>query len=673
MDVRAEAGRQQVDQVRDRFFQLSLDLLCIAGFDGYFKRLNPAWEAVLGYTPAELQAEPFLHFIHPDDRERTLAEVRHLGTGADTVSFENRYRCKDGTYKWMLWNATPFLKEGLIYAAARDITGLKRAQEEARKVTTFLDSIVENIPLMIFVKDAADLRFERINRAGERLLGYRREDLLGKNDYDFFPKGQADFFIQKDREVLGGQDVLDITEEEIATREGRRIIHTRKMPILDEHGRPKYLLGISEDITERRALEESRRRYAEALERSAREVEAKNQALIESERRYRQLTEAALDGIIVADQDGRITLCNPAAERTFGYAAAEVIGRPLDTLIPEEYRERHRQGFRRYVQTREPRIVGRTVELPGRRKDGNEFPLELSLSAIDLGGDLQLLGAIRDLTERNRIRDVLTQNEKLAAIGLLSAGVAHEINNPLAYVANNLVVLERDCKGLLSLLEVYEGARGRLAGVDPEAARQAQAVAEHIDLPYVRDNLHRILTRTREGVVRVSKIVQSLRGLARTDRPQLEPAHLPDLIESSLEMIRGRMQRRGIRLELDYGSAPKVRCVTTQINQVLLNLLVNALQAVEAVDRPEGGCIRVALRRQDGDLLIEVADNGCGIDAKELPRIFDPFYTTKPVGEGTGMGLSISHGIVAGHGGRIEVDSQPGRGSRFRVFLPLDT
>src|SRR5439155_2271379 len=136
--------------------------------------------------------------------------------------------------------------------------------------------------------------------------------------------------------------------------------------------------------------------------------------------------------------------------------------------------------FHRYVETRRPRIVGRTVELQGRRKDGTEFPLELSISAIDLGGELQFLGAIHDLTERNRMRSVLVQNEKLASIGLLSAGVAHEINNPLAHVANDLAVLERDSKGLIALLETYEKGRGNLAKVDPESAAQAQAIAEDI-------------------------------------------------------------------------------------------------------------------------------------------------------------------------------------------------
>lgn len=411
-----------------------------------------------------------------------------------------------------------------------DVTARKRSEEEIHRINAFLDSIIENIPTMLFVKEAGELRFERVNKAGEELLGVRREELIGKNDYDIFPEAEADFFTRKDREVLAGKKLVDVPEEEIMTRHGKKILHTRKIPILDDRGEPKYLLGISEDITE---------------------------------------------------------------------------------LI--------------------------------------------------------------------RIRAMLVQSEKLASIGLLSAGLAHEINNPLAYVANNLVVLERDMKGVREVLALYEQARPRLADIDPQTVRNIEEVAERIDLEYIRDNLDRILTKTREGVERMAKIVQGLRSLARTDRPQLEEVYLPDLVESSLEMVRGRMQRRGIKVHVDFGDVPRIRCVSTQIGQVVLNLLVNAQQAIESTFMSsslpwgdEHGVIRVSIQRAGNELCLEVADDGCGIDPKDLSRIFDPFYTSKPVGEGTGLGLSISHNIVTGHGGRMDVDSTPGAGSRFRVFLPLE-
>jgi PAS domain S-box-containing protein len=242
---------------QSRFWELSTDLLCTVGFDGYFKRLNPAWERTVGWTREELRAQPFLELVHPDDRARTEAEAGSLATaGYVTHHFENRYRCKDGSYRTFVWSATSNPDEALIYASARDATETKRAEAELRNSARFLDSVLENLPNMVFVKDAEELRFVRFNRAGEELLGLARDDLLGKNDYDLFSEPAADAFVGKDREVLASEDVVDIPEEPLETvANGRRLLHTRKVAIRDEQGEPRYLLGISEDITARKAAE----------------------------------------------------------------------------------------------------------------------------------------------------------------------------------------------------------------------------------------------------------------------------------------------------------------------------------------------------------------------------------------------------------------------------------
>jgi PAS domain S-box-containing protein len=243
----------------ERFWELSTDLLCTAGFDGYFKRLNGAWERTLGWTLPELRSQPFVDFVHPDDRERTEAEAQGLTrVGHETVNFENRYRHRDGTYHTLLWAATSIPEHRVIYASARDVTKRKRAEQALRDSERFLDSVLEHIPNMVFVKDAEELRFVRFNRAGEKLLGYSREDLMGKSDRDLFPSHEADFFIHRDREVLASHDVVDIPEEPIDTRQhGSRTLHTRKIAIRDDRDQPRYLLGISEDITDRRLAEQA--------------------------------------------------------------------------------------------------------------------------------------------------------------------------------------------------------------------------------------------------------------------------------------------------------------------------------------------------------------------------------------------------------------------------------
>jgi PAS domain S-box-containing protein len=530
----------------------------------------------------------------------------------------------------------------------------QRVEKALRESEAFYHSLVESLPQNIFRKDLEG----RVTFGNQRycaLLGRPLEQLIGRTDYDLFPAELAAKYRADDHRVQESGVPLELVEEHVLPGGQKIYVQVIKTPIRDDQSKVIGTQGMFWDVTERKRAE---------------------MAVAASERRYRQLTEATLDAIVLADREGRVTLFNPAAECIFGYAAAEVVGQPLELLMPPEYREQHLEGFTRYLRTGVAQLVGKTVELHGRRKDGTTFPVELALSVVEGGGadgpEVQFLGAIRDLTERNRIRAVLIQNEKLASIGLLSAGVAHEINNPLAFVGNNLAVLERDLKGLMELLDLYQGASEPLARVAPETAARAADLAEQVDLDYVRANLPRLLSRTRDGVDRVTRIVHSLRGLARTEPPRKQETHLPDLVEASLEMIRGRLRRRGVEVELDYDPSPRVNCVSTQLSQVLLNLLVNALQALE--EHPPQGQpprIRVRTRRLGDDMVIEVADNGPGIDPTIRERIFDPFFTTKDVGEGTGLGLSICHNIVTGHGGRIEVDSRPGAGTCFRVTLPL--
>jgi signal transduction histidine kinase len=277
----------------------------------------------------------------------------------------------------------------------------------------------------------------------------------------------------------------------------------------------------------------------------------------------------------------------------------------------------------------------------------------------------------------------LVQSEKLASLGRLAAGVAHEINNPVAYVTNNLAVLRRDTQAALEVLDAYR--RGDAA----EAAR----LDEEADLPYFRANFVRTCDKTLEGLQRVRDIVRNLRDFARLDEAEFKEADLNDAFDSAAEILRHEVKQNEIVLEKDYRPLPPVLCHPGKINQVLLNLLANAIQACE-----RGG--RVVLRTRvdpspqplshegrgasdaplsprgrgvggEGGVVLEVQDNGSGILPEHRARLFEPFFTTKPVGQGTGLGLSVSFGIVRDHGGAIEAESAPGRGSTFRVRLPL--
>ncbi|MBV8130199.1 MAG: GAF domain-containing protein [Planctomycetaceae bacterium] len=277
---------------------------------------------------------------------------------------------------------------------------------------------------------------------------------------------------------------------------------------------------------------------------------------------------------------------------------------------------------------------------------------------------------IGQFIDRHQMHARVVQSEKLASLGMLSAGVAHEINNPLAYIANNLAVLERDIRSLLTLLATYEKANDLLASSRPELLGEIDRLNEECDFPYIKGSLDKILRSTRQGVMRVAEIVNNLRGFARLDRAAIDQIDIHEALSSALEMIRGRLHHLHISVEEEKSELPLITASPVQINQVFLNLLVNAMQAIEATHQ-EYGRIIIRTQRNAKDVIIEIVDNGCGIPAEVLPQIFDPFFTTKTVGDGTGLGLSITHGIVQDHGGRMEVESTPGRGTCFRVILPV--
>jgi two-component system, NtrC family, sensor kinase len=273
----------------------------------------------------------------------------------------------------------------------------------------------------------------------------------------------------------------------------------------------------------------------------------------------------------------------------------------------------------------------------------------------------------RTYRELKTTQGQLIHSAKLAALGQLVAGVAHEINNPLAFVLNNLVVLQRDTRELPALLRLYQEAASLASEHRSDLYRQMLDLADRIDLPYVLDNLDRILARSQQGLKRIQQIVLDLRNFAHLDQgTEQEEVDLNSNIASTLNIVRGWAEMQRVELDVDLASLPPVTCFPHKINQVVLNLGANAIQACSG-----GGKVTVRTRAVAGGVEVHVLDTGCGIDPAIRDRIFEPFFTTKPPGRGTGLGLSISHAIVEEHGGQIGVASAPGQGAHFTVRLPL--
>ena len=250
----------------------------------------------------------------------------------------------------------------------------------------------------------------------------------------------------------------------------------------------------------------------------------------------------------------------------------------------------------------------------------------------------------------------LLQSEKLAAIGQLAAGVAHEINNPVGYVYSNLQSLENYLTDLFRLTDAVDSA---------ESLDSLRAIKQNIDYDFVRNDLKDLLAESREGIERVKTIISAMKDFSHIEEEEFKPADLHRGIETTLNVVNNELKYKADVVR-DFGDLPEVECIISQINQVVMNLLVNAAHAID-----DFGKIIIRTRQETDNVVIEVEDTGKGISRENINRIFEPFYTTKPIGKGTGLGLSLSFNIIEKHNGRIDVDSTPGEGTCFRITLPV--
>jgi PAS domain S-box-containing protein len=369
-----------------------------------------------------------------------------------------------------------------------------------------------------------------------------------------------------------------------------------------------------------------------ALERHAQRTQA---TLDRSEARFSDLIENLPDGIAV-HRDGRILYVNPSFVALLGYGgAADVVGRPALDLVHGDDRA---QAARRHDALRQTGQPQAACDVRLVRRDATPIVAEVVALVADYGGEAAILEVARDVTERKQMQARLLLADRMTSVGTLAAGVAHEINNPLAYVIANL-----------SFVADAMGAAARDGTAHLGEAREA-------------------LDEARQGADRVRTIVRDLKAFSRADETASGPVDVRRVLRSSMQMAKNEIRHRA-RLIEDLGDVPAVLANESRLGQVFLNLLINAAQAVPEGD-VERNEIRVATRHAGGRVVVEVRDTGPGIPPEVLGRLFDPFFTTKPVGVGTGLGLTICHGIVTALGGEIAVQSEPGRGALFRVSLP---
>lgn len=402
----------------------------------------------------------------------------------------------------------------------------------------------------------------------------------------------------------------------------------------------------------------------------------------------------------VIDVNHTVTHLNSACANTLGVHAADVIGtkllgrffygydRPvLANLIVDGDFDNNLERLYRGKYSRSPTV-------PGAFEAEDFFPafgargLWLFFTAAPLrdrnGRVVGAIETLRDITDIKRVQeelseaqatlsmklavahDQLVQSEKLASIGQLAAGVAHEINNPMGYVFSNFSTLKKYISNLFQMLAAYEAAASLHS--DVKLLAHLRDLKQATEIEHLKEDIPLLMSQSMEGIVRVRKIVKDLTDFSHVDaNPEWQWADLAQGIDSTLNVVFNEIKYKADVVR-DFGSMPEIQCLPSEINQVILNLIVNAADSIGA----ERGRITIRTGTLDSTVWFEVEDTGSGIDEESLSRIFDPFYTTKPIGKGTGLGLSLSYGIVKKHHGRIDVQTVVGTGTKFRVALPIE-
>lgn len=405
------------------------------------------------------------------------------------------------------------------------------------------------------------------------------------------------------------------------------------------------------------------------------ESEWLSQRLKTLQRDTRDIVESLNSALLVVDPEGRIRHANAAAEAILGGFDGDLAGRkirdwfghPGDGVDPIEA-----------CRTRGTRSRGAEARL--RRSDGTWIPVGISCSPrLDEGGRSHGVVAIfQDLSTVKSLEQQVRQSEKMASIGQLAAGLAHEVNNPIGFIQTNLHQMTEYLADLGRHFEALDALQRAIAGGQAGAIERTSAalasVARAIDLDYVRSDFAKALGESLEGADRIRHIVKDLRDFSRPDLPERVSTDVNQALDSTANIVQATL-KRGVAIEKDYGSLPEIEGYPMQLKQVFMNLLVNAHQAIEEARAADGeatrGVVRLATRRVGDEVVVRISDDGVGIASADLDRIFEPYFTTKPFGTGTGLGLATCFQIVDRHGGRIRAESEPGSGSTFEIRLPI--
>ena len=609
-----EALRRSEEHFRSLIENAS-DIVTIVGENGVFRYASPSVERVLGYAPRDLLERNAFDYVHPDDipvvAEALAGAIHHPGV---PQAAQFRFRARDGV--WRVLEAVGQARVGPGDAAqlivnARDVTERRRQERALRENKERLRTVIAGAPLVLFALDR-DAVFTMVEGRGLDAVGMRPALLIGRSALELFadlPQALADV-----RRALTGE-TFSSTVEIFGV-----VFEAWYSPVRDADGSVAGVIGVGTDISERCRAEAALRR---------------------SEESHRALVHHASYAIYRSSVDGRFLTVNPALVRMLGYESEQqllAVDLAVDIYADPEERQRLLGRF-------EGADVVEGVEVTWRRRDGGEILVRLSGRAVRRpGGAIECFETIaEDVTERRALEEQLRQSQKMEAIGQLTGGIAHDFNNLLTIILAN-----------------------------------AQLVAKA--LPSREEDVHADLRDVMSAALRGRVMVKELLGFARRSRLELQSIDLRGLVGDLSGFLRRILPADVEIVTASEEDLPDVRADVHATEQILFNLVTNARDAM-----PDGDVLRIETRRvhltedqrqawgsvRAGEhVCLSVGDTGIGMDEETRTHMFEPFFTTKPAGKGTGLGLATVYGLVKQHGGGIDVDSEPGKGTRFRIYFP---
>jgi PAS domain S-box-containing protein len=577
-----QADKDRISNEISQFFEVTLEMLAIIGFEGQFKKINPQWGKVLGYAESELQNTFFIDFVHPDDLAMTIAVLAKIRSGISIQSFENRYRAKDGSYRILNWSSSIDLGTRLIFAAAHDVTESRKGEVRLKQLMAAIDRSA-----LVALTDALG-RIIDVNQYFCEVSEYTREEMVGR-DLSILNSGahSKEFYRQLWSTIASGKPWTGQIENK--AKSGKRFfVQSVISPIVDVTGGQTKYLGIYLDVTKQ----------------------------VESER---QLSEAQSLASLGSWHLERVTShLTWSAELYHIYeidpAAPGLLENYRNCISPQDF-SRLEGAIHCAFETGKGFSLDHKILLEG----GSRIKWVRCLGEPELDFDkvvIAVRGTYQDITKLTLSEQSLQlekaktiQNAKLASLGEMSAGIAHEINNPLAIIAGTVQSLPK----FLS---------------DPEKLRKKIEIIE-------------------KSAERIAKIVNGLRKFSRTsDRPDRKHCRIDRIIEETLIMTAAKAHRHLTQVEVLGSEEAWILCDEIEIEQVLINLINNAIDAVKTSDQR---WVQISLKKEASMTVVLVRDSGKGLPKEVKERLFQPFFTTKPVGEGTGLGLSIARGILKEH------------------------